>query len=339
MREKEKKRNGFMRIAILTAVLLVLTTITGIVMFRVYINNLSDKKSGSDYKLYYAMIVDERESAFWKSVYEGAYEEGLKQGVYIELFGTNAFRNKSKEELLQIAVAAGVDGIILEADESEEMAVLIDRAVEEGIPVVTVYGDNANSERCSYIGVGNYDIGQEYGKQVLTIAGNLHRAVNVTVLMSENAKSSGQNTLFSGIQDVVNQERKKGAQIALSMVSVDDSNAFSAEEAIRDIFTLSDLPDIIICLNERNTNCVYQTVVDYNKVGQVQILGYYDSDSIIKAIEREVIHATIAVDTKQMGKYCVEALQEYYHRGYTSQYFSVDIKLINRNNVAEYLEK
>ncbi len=339
MREKEKKRNGFMRIAILTAVLLVLTTITGIVMFRVYINNLSDKKSGSDYKLYYAMIVDERESAFWKSVYEGAYEEGLKQGVYIELFGTNAFRNKSKEELLQIAVAAGVDGIILEADESAEMTASIDRAVTEGIPVVTVYGDNANSERCSYIGVGNYDIGQEYGKQVLTIAGNLHQAVNVAVLMSEKAKSSGQNTLFSGIQDVVNEERKKGAQIALSMVSVDDSNAFSAEEAIRDIFTLSNLPDIIICLNERNTTCVYQTVVDYNKVGQVQILGYYDSAAIIKAIEREVIHATIAVDTKQMGKYCVEALQEYYHRGYTSQYFSVDIKLINRNNVTEYLEK
>ena len=339
MKEKKKKRNSFMTITILTAVLLVLTTITGIVMFRVYISNLGDKKSGSDYKLYYAMIVEERESAFWKSVYEGAYEAGLEQGVYIDLFGTNAFRNKSKEELLQIAVDSGVDGIILEADESEEMTDLIDRAVAEGIPVVTVYGDNANSERCSYVGVGNYDIGQEYGKQVLTIAGNLHRAISVAVLTSENAKSSGQNTLFSGIQDVINQERKKGAQIELSMVSVDDSNAFSAEEAIRDIFTVTNLPDIIICLNERNTTCVYQTIVDYNKVGQVQILGYYDSESIIKAIEREVIHATIAVDTKQMGRFCVEALQEHYYRGYTSQYFSVDIKLINQNNVAEYREK
>ena len=336
MKKKEMQRSGFMRIAIVTAILLVLTTVTGIVVFRLYIDALSDKKSRNDYELYYAMIVDERESAFWKSVYEGAYEKGLEQGVFVELFGTNAFRDKSREELMQIAVDSGVDGIILEADESEETGVLIDRAAAEGIPVVTVYGDNANSERCSYVGVGNYDIGQEYGKQVLTIAGNLHRAVNVAVLMSENVKSSGQNTLFSGIQDVVNQERKKGAQITLSMVNVDDSNAFSAEEAIRDIFTLSNLPDIIICLNERNTTSVYQMVVDYNKVGQVQILGYYDSEAIIKAIEREVIHATVAVDTKQMGEYCVEALQEYYHRGYTSQYFSVDIKLINRNNVSEY---
>ena len=335
----KKKRNSFTTIAIMTAVLLLLTTITGIVMFRTYINNLGDKKSGNDYKRYYAMIVDERESAFWNAVYSGAYEEGQEQGVYVELFGTTAFHNKSKEELLQIAVAAGVDGIILEADESAEMTALINQATEEGIPVVTVYGDNANSERCSYVGVGNYEIGQEYGKQVLTLAGNLHRAVSVAVLTSENAKSSGQNTLFSGIQDVVNQERKKGAQIELSLVSVDDSNAFSAEEAIRDIFTISNLPDIIICLNERNTVCVYQTIVDYNKVGQVQILGYYDSDSIIKAVDREVIYATIAVDTKQMGRYCVEALQEHYLLGYTSQYFSVDIKLINRNNVAEYREE
>ena len=47
----------------------------------------------------------------------------------------------------------------------------------------------------------------------------------------------------------------------------------------------------------------------------------------------------MAIDTKQMGGFCIDALQEYHELGYTSQYFTADIKLIRKDNVAEYLEK
>ena len=78
--------------------------------------------------------------------------------------------------------------------------------------------------------------------------------------------------------------------------------------------------------------------MDYNKVGQVNILGYYDSDTIINAIERDVIYASIAVNTKQMGTYCVDALTEIKQTGNTSQYFTTDITLINKQNISQYLE-
>ena len=83
----------------------------------------------------------------------------------------------------------------------------------------------------------------------------------------------------------------------MTLVSVDDTNAFSVEESIRDIFMEEELPDIIICLNELNTTCVYQAVVDYNKVGEVSILGYYDSETIINAIDRNVIYAKWNIKT------------------------------------------
>ena len=99
-----------------------------------------------------------------------------------------------------------------------------------------------------------------------------------------------------------------------------------------------ELPDIIVCLNELNTTCVYQAVVDYNKVGQIAILGYFDSDTIINAIDRNVINATISIDTGQMGRFCVDALTEYYEFGNTSQYFTADVTLIDKSNVSGYLE-
>lgn len=109
------------------------------------------------------------------------------------------------------------------------------------------------------------------------------------------------------------------------------------EESVRDIFMGESIPDILICLNELNTTCAYQAVVDYNKVGAVSILGHYVSDTILNAIDRSVIYATVDIDTAQMGAFCVVALQEYHELGYTSQYFTTDINLITKENVDEYL--
>ena len=104
-------------------------------------------------------------------------------------------------------------------------------------------------------------------------------------------------------------------------------------------FINGDVPRIIVCLDELSTVCVYQAVIDYNVVGEVNILGYYDSDTIINAINRGAVYCTVSVDTAQLGEYCVSALEEYNDFGATSQYFTADVTLINRSNVSSYIRK
>lgn len=312
-----------------------------ILLFRSYIRGFRGvAQAAGSYERYYVMIAD-RKSSFWQSVYQGAYERGLQENVYVDFLGENLSEDYSREELMRIAISSGVDGIFVESDESEELTELIDAAAARNIPVVTLYGDNTHSERCSFVGVGSYNLGREYGRQVLKLAdenGWEKQEVRVAVLVNAYAKDSGQNIISSGIQDAIVQEKTGDTQYTLSYFTVDDTNTFSVEESIRDIFMEEKLPDIIICLNELNTTCVYQAVVDYNQVGQVAILGYYDSDTIVNAIDRKVVNATISVDTAQMGSFCVDALTEYYELGYTSQYFTADITLIDKNNVAQYLK-
>jgi len=69
----------------------------------------------------------------------------------------------------------------------------------------------------------------------------------------------------------------------------------------------------------------------------MDIIGYYCSATTLKAIDRDVIQASISVDTNQMGKYCVDALDEYITTGHVSEYLSVDISLITHENVEEYM--
>lgn len=363
----ERKFSGLTFLPVfLTAACILFTVLMAGYILWFYKGSFQEETAGETYGRYYIMITQDGKSAFWQSVYQGAYERALQENVYVDWLGNDQFQDYSVEEQMEIAIASGVDGIIVTASEEEKMTVLIDRADAAGIPVVTLYGDNTQSTRCSFVGVGSYNLGREYGRQALKImrerlvgiqeiqfatkteeeiseaemkaveVGTEARPIRVTLLVNPFANSLDQNILYSGIQETIEQERGNMV-VELSQQSVDDTNAFSVEESVRDIFMGGEVPDILICLNELNTTCAYQAVVDYNKVGAVSILGHYVSDTILNAIDRGVIYATVDIDTAQMGAFCIDALQEYHDLGYTSQYFTTDISLITRDNVDEYL--
>ncbi len=328
-----ESRKHIKTVCIGLGILMVALVLYSIFFFRYKIREsaeLIDSLEYNTYDGYYVMITNDRKSSFWQSVYRGANETARNTGAYVELFGENLNEDYDKQDLMKIAIASKVDGIIVEADESIYMEERIREAHEAGIPVVTALFDNPESYRQSYVGVSSYNLGREYGAQVCKIAkekgaGNY----SVLVLLDEGQTGSTQNIVIGAIREAI-QFENMGEMIQVETTQVDSGSVFAAEESIRDIFMESaNLPDIIVCLDERNTTCVYQTVVDYNKVGQVEIVGYYESENILSAIGKDVIYSTISIDTEQMGSYCVEALNEYRQMKHVSDYFGVDITVID----------
>lgn len=324
------------------AIIFILTVLVALRFITIYFFGNPKAANPVIYDKYYVMISDNHQSGYWKSVYEGACEYGMEKNVFVEDLASSFSSELSKEELMRIAIASRVDGIIVSADDSEELTELINEANMQGIPVVTMYNDAPNSNRISYVGVDNYNIGKEYGRQAVNVARGIYAEtqeedINVVVLVDQ-IPSSDQMMIYSSVQETFEADGLS-SKLRLSMVKIDSTNAFSVEETIRDLFISDDIPAIIICLSELDTTCVYQAVIDYNKVGLISILGYYDSDSILQGISRNIINSTIKIDAVQMGQYCVDSLVEYDNAGFTSQYFSVDFEVINSYNVASYMEE
>lgn len=336
MKRDEMEKRQFFLVAYVVIVLL--TAIAGLSFVTSYFGKGSQISKPTTYDKYYVIITDNHDSDFWQAVYEGASDYGLANNVYVEDLAASFSDSYTKEELMSIAIASRVDGIMLSADESEEMTNLINEAVSKNIPVITLYNDSSSSKRISYVGVGNYNVGKEYGKQAISIAKGLSTTedFDVVVLVSSSPTSS-QMMIYSGIQETMEQD-DLSTRLNLNTVKIDDTNTFTIEESIRDLFMDENVPDIIICLNELDTTCVYQAVVDYNKVGEVGILGFYDSEAILTGIDKNIINSTIRIDTKQMGEYCVDALLEYDKKGFTSEYFAVDIEVITVTNVRSHME-
>lgn len=335
MRKKANRNRLFLGILSAFTIILLAMTVVGLVVFSLQVGAY-DASGIEDYQTYsrlYAFISDNSDSTVSDDLYQDLREYGLQNDCYVERIGDGLVSNYSKDELIDIAIKSKVSGIILEGDESEETAALIAKANAAGIPVITVMTDAPGTARFSYIGMNNYSAGLEYGKLMLDAAVSKDKD-DITALVLMSSAGSNESVLFSAIQ-----EKLKSSGIVIDSVVVESDSAFSAEEMINDILdNYSTLPDIIVCLSDINTRCAYQCIVDMNAVGSTTIIGYFDSDTVLEGIERGAIDATFSVDTKQVAKYCVNALNEYIEYGIVSEYFGTDYILIDKSNVSDYIE-
>lgn len=337
-RKNHSLNNKSLVVVIITFAIMCILTVISIFYFNYQImkTNKIQTQEYQSYTEHYAFITDDLYDSFWQEVYEGAQNKGEELNIKVERFGENIKNNYSKAELLRMAIASNVDGIILQGDESQEIKDLVAEAEANGIPVVTVLTDISNSSRKSFIGVGGYNLGKAYAREIIRIATS--DTQKILLLIDNNKEENNQRIVLASMKETITSE---GNFLNLDFETklVDNYSSFSAEEDIRDIFLNTEaLPDMIICLNEENTISAYQNVVDYNIVGKIEIIGYYTSETILKAIEKNVIASTIAVDTGLMGKACIDTLHTYIETGHVTDYVAIDVKSVTSENVKEYKE-
>lgn len=331
-----KKRILYITVAL--GIMLVGIVVASIIVFQQRFKETKKLMTNAEYNTYdnyYVIITDNRDTDYWQSIYEGALEEAAKSNSYVELMGNNIEDDISKEDMIRIAINSDVSGIIIEADESYRTVNLLKEADAKGIPVVTVSEDNVETKRKSFIGVSGYNLGKVYGEEICKYVREKGMPkCKVMVLIDEDLANGTQSIISTAIREQVEDE-DMSKRIEITNRAISNEKEYSAEEEIRDIFVgQDDIPDVIVCLSEKNTLCVEQTVVDYTKVGEVEIFGYYTSPTIENAINKNIIRSTIVIDTKQMGRYSVAALDEYRQSGYVSELYFIDVSLVTADDVS-----
>ena len=72
-------------------------------------------------------------------------------------------------------------------------------------------------------------------------------------------------------------------------------------------------------------------------LGEIKIIGYFETETILQAIDKNIIQATLAVDTVKLGKLSIESMYEYITTSRVSDYRAVDITIIDQTNIEEFL--
>ena len=93
----------------------------------------------------------------------------------------------------------------------------------------------------------------------------------------------------------------------------------------------------MVCLDETNTTCACQAIVDCNKVGSTMLLGYYRNDTILDAKRKNILSCSITDDPKEIGIDCVDELNDYKSEGRITEYQTIGIEKIDSSNIYNFI--
>ena len=277
------------------------------------------------------MIVGSGKNEFWQAIYESAKKTAENHNAYLEFHASDMGTGYNEIDYMEISIAAGVDGIILEFNGEEALKKEVDKAETAGIPVITIMNDAPDSKRQSFVGVNDYQMGQAYGEQVAALMDE--NTETALILLDSEKGDFEKSQIYSQISNVV-MEQENGENVKIQAQNLMPENKFDIEEAIRTIFQSPEgPPQILVCMDEVTTECAYQAMIDFNMVGEVKIIGYYVSDTIREAVNKGLIPVTCTLDTEKMGKDCIEALWEYKQEGRVNSYYNVELEFVSKNEI------
>lgn len=117
-------------------------------------------------RYHFVLIGEEMNHEYWRLVGQGAKAAEKDFDVFVEYVGPKRSNPDEQLKLFDMAIKSKVDGIIVQAL-NDQFTPLIDQAVEQGIPVITIDTDSEGSMRGVYIGTDNYEAGQLAGKSLV----------------------------------------------------------------------------------------------------------------------------------------------------------------------------
>lgn len=223
---------------------------------------------------------------------------GKELGVRTEYVGPAEYDMNAMVAAFEQAIAKKPNGIVVVGFEPS-LDAIVDKAVDAGIPVVTVDADLPTSKRLAFVGTGNYNAGVTGGKKLADLVGGNGKVAIMT--------RPGQSNL---------EERVAGYKAALEefpdieVVQVADTQSDPIVAAQAASTLLQKYPDLagFACVEAAGGAGAATAVREADVVGQVKIIAMDRGNEVLEAIEEGVISASIAQQTALMPYYAVQIL-------------------------------
>ncbi len=223
---------------------------------------------------------------------------GEELGVRTEYVGPAEYDMNAMVAAFEQAIAKKPNGIVVVGFESV-LEPIIDKAIDEGIPVVTVDADLPDSKRLAFVGTGNFGAGQTGGYKMAELIGGRGKVAIMT--------KPGQSNL---------EERVAGYRAAfaefpnIEMVQIADTESDSVIAAQAASALIQKYPDLagIACVEAAGGSGAATAVREAGKTGQIKIISMDRDNEVLEGIADGIISATVAQQTALMPYYATQIL-------------------------------
>jgi ABC-type sugar transport system substrate-binding protein len=284
------------------------------------------------YTYHLAVIGGDADQPFWQLLTASISETAKDYDALAEETGSALNHRLSMEDAQRMAIYEDVDGILILPGNGEEVGQLIDEAEARGIPVITMERDVPDSQRRGFVGINDYFLGQQYGREILKRIGEGEQDVCV-LFPDDRFDETSQEWFRLGLASTI---RSESISFTYETVVSDASSLNDAEDIIQGLLEGEDTPDILITLDSVSTQSAFQLLTTHGMVDSVCLIGTGISSEILDGVENGGIAAVITTDPTELGRRSVEQLMTYETYHMTSYYTEVSPVLIDSSNVQQY---
>ena len=312
--------------AILILTLLVITAT--VVLFWLQREDIKPYISKPRYHFYF--IAQNSVDPFWNEVMQGVEKSAKDNNVVVE-FNVPRFNNPEEElKFMDIAVISKVDGIITHAPSGIGFTDAIDKAYDHGIPVITVENDDSESKRYAFAGTNSFELGKEAAKLLIKAT---NAKANVAVISNGDLQQDAieHNLKMNGFISTL----KEYPEMIIVKTYTSQMGILSAEEITQTIIDSDDNINAIFTFSSADTLGSAQLIVDRSRVGKIILVGYGNSEEIVRYIDKEIIYGTIASDPYKMGYESVKALVDVKDGKSIPSFIDTQVRIITKKNLSK----
>jgi ribose transport system substrate-binding protein len=283
-------------------------------------------------KYHFFIILHNSDEPYVKDLERGLIETANSLNIAIETNYSNDIDDyKDAIKYLNIAIDSKVDGIITHAYNTEEFKKLIDKAEKSKIPTITLDTDLSNSKGSAYVGTNGFETGSKAGQLV---AEALSGKAKVAIILESSEGNGNGNLKLDGFNNGI----KNYKNIKVETVEISDNGILGANDVTQEILNSHPEVNAIVCTSSKDAIGAAQLVVDFNRVGDVTIIGYDSTPEILSYIQKGVIYGTIVPGAYKIGCDSIRTLESLKDNGRVSAYIHTDSIVITKDNLDDYLK-
>jgi ribose transport system substrate-binding protein len=259
--------------------------------------------SAHDSDEHYVLVAANLQVPYWQAAGAGFSKAAAQLKVRSDYVGPNNYDPKAERDALDKAVQEKATGILLAVTDPTLLKYSIDKAIDAGIPVVTIDSDAPASKRLFFIGTNNYQLGVTGGRR-----------------LAQELKGKGNAVVFTMPDQHNMQDRLRGYRDALEHTGIKITRVVDIQGDPRIAFDTTtqilgkekDQVDAFVCLEAQSGKEVASVLNSYKVTGKVVMAMDTDPETL-EWIQKGGIAATLAQKPYTMAFVGVQMLDNLYH--------------------------
>ena len=289
------------------------------------------------------IVVKTATNAHFQDIAYGAMLAGKDLGIDVKVDNTATESDvEGQVTKCENMISAGVDALILTANDSNGVAGAVDAAHDAEIPFVTVdttitneWGDDVKEYMPNYIGVDHTNMAYELAKNVFDKLGGTG---NVVILRGVDAASSSQERT-AGFEKAIAEYESKGIKLIESQSASYDQD--TAATTMADILQAHKDVDAVLCCNDLMAVGAITALEENNiEAGEngVLVAGIDGNVIALQSIDEGKMYATAYDWSILQGYYAVQQAYDLIQGKEVPEETYTPDTIITKENVADHLE-